>query len=113
MNHDQLTNAQRYERGLSVLRKMVAEDKLQAIEDVRSIFPDFGDLIVSFGFGDLYSRPMLDLKQREIITLTSLITQGATAQLPFHVDAALNVGLTPEEILELVMHCAGYVGFPK
>ncbi|WP_100405831.1 carboxymuconolactone decarboxylase family protein [Bacillus solitudinis] len=107
------TNEQRYENGMEVLRKLTDENGMKAIEGIQSIFPDFGNMLVSFGFGDLYSRDGLDLKQRELITLTSLINQGANEQLPFHIHAALNVGLKPEELLELTMHCAGYAGFPK
>ena len=53
------------------------------------------------------------MHNRELITLTALISQGAFEQLPFHINAALNVGVTPKEIIELVIHCAAYVGFPK
>ncbi|AEI41022.1 carboxymuconolactone decarboxylase family protein [Paenibacillus mucilaginosus] len=113
MSHKEQTNEERYRQGRETLVKMVGEEGTRTIEGIRTFFPDFGDMLVSFGFGDLYSRKRLDLRQREIITLTSLITQGATDQLGFHVHAALNVGLEPEDILEIVMHCAGYAGFPK
>jgi 4-carboxymuconolactone decarboxylase len=109
----QQTNEQRYKQGLDTLIEMVGEAGVKPIEQLGQLFPDFGHMLVAFGFGDLYSRKALDLKQREMITMTSLITQGAMEQLPFHVHAALNVGVKPEEILELVMHCAGYAGFPK
>jgi 4-carboxymuconolactone decarboxylase len=112
MNMD-MTNAERYERGLNTLREMVGEAGSKPVEQINQLFPEFGHMLVSLGFGDLYSRKALDLKQREIITLTSLITQGCIEQLPFHVHAALNVGLSPQEIVEIVMHCAGYAGFPK
>ncbi|MBO9610839.1 MAG: carboxymuconolactone decarboxylase family protein [Paenibacillaceae bacterium] len=109
----QQTTEERYARGKQTLIRMVGEEGADKIEDIRRYFPEFGQLLVAFGFGDLYSRSVFDLKQREMITLTSLISQGATEQLPFHLHAALNVGLTPDEILEIVRHCAGYVGFPK
>ena len=53
------------------------------------------------------------MQQREIVTLTSLITQGAFGQLEVHLQAALTVGLTKEEITEIIIQCAGYAGFPK
>lgn len=109
----QQTTEERYAQGKQTLTRMVGEAGVEKIEDIRRYFPEFGQLLIAFGFGDLYSRSVLDLKQREMITLTSLITQGAMEQLPFHVHAALNVGLTPDEILEIVRHCAGYAGFPK
>lgn len=109
----QLTTEERYALGKQTLIRLVGEAGVEKIEDIRRFFPEFGQLLVAFGFGDLYSQSALDLKQREMITIASLITQGATEQLPFHVNAALNVGLAPVEILEVVRHCAGYVGFPK
>lgn len=57
---------------------------------------------------------MLDFKQREMITITSLLSQGGLEnQLRVHIQASLNVGLTQEEIIETFIHCIPYVGFPK
>lgn len=108
-----LTTEERFAQGKSTLIRMVGEQGAAKIEEIREFFPEFGQLLVAFGFGDLYSNDVLDLKQRETITLTALLSQGAMEQLPFHLHAALNVGLTREEILELIRHTAGYVGFPK
>ena len=70
--------------------------------------------MIEFGFGDIYSRPHFNLKEQEIITLTSLISQGAgERQLVFHFKAALHVGLTKDDIVEIIIHCAAYAGFPK
>ncbi|OPH50704.1 carboxymuconolactone decarboxylase [Paenibacillus ferrarius] len=102
-----------YNKGIEVLNEMVGAPGLQAIDAFQKFYPDFADFLVSFGFGEIYSRETLDYKQRELITLTALITQGAFEQMTFHLNAALNVGLTPKEIVELVIHCAAYVGFPK
>ena len=102
-----------YNKGIDILNEMVGEKGLQAIESFKTFYPDFADFLVSFGFGEIYSREALDLKQRETITLTALISQGAFEQMGFHLNAALNVGMTPKEIVELVIHCAAYVGFPK
>lgn len=103
----------RYEQGMEVLTKLNGSKDFPPLEAIREFFPDFAEFIVTNGFADIYSRPGLDAKQRELITLSSLITQGATDQLNFHVLGALNVGVTPVEIVELVMHCSAYVGFPK
>ncbi|MFE5323386.1 carboxymuconolactone decarboxylase family protein [Paenibacillus sp. NPDC056579] len=103
----------RYEQGMDVLKKMVGGEQFPPLEAIRSFYPDFANMIVTNGFADIYCRPELDHKQREMITLSSLITQGAIDQLNFHVHAALNVGVRPVEIVELVMHLSGYVGFPK
>ena len=108
-----MENNKRYEDGARVMEELFSLEVRNGMEGIKHISPDFWDMIVSFGFGDLYSRKALSLSQREIITLTALITQGAFDQLKVHLQAALNVGLSKEEIIELIIHCTGYVGFPK
>lgn len=103
----------RYESGLHAMEELFSKEVRNGMEEMKKISPDFWEMIVSFGFGDLYSRNTLSYAQREVITLTALITQGAFDQLKVHLQAALNVGLTKEEIIEIIIHCAGYVGFPK
>ncbi|WCN37294.1 carboxymuconolactone decarboxylase family protein [Aneurinibacillus uraniidurans] len=105
--------SRRYQDGLAVFEKMTGKDGIVILEHIRELYPDMAHLIVTNAFGDIYTRPGLDLKQREIVTLSSLITQGAMDQLPVHVSAALNVGLTPKEIVEIVIQCTVYAGFPK
>ncbi|RIX60543.1 carboxymuconolactone decarboxylase family protein [Paenibacillus nanensis] len=103
-----------YEKGMETLGKMVSPEILrQTVENVRKFSPDMAKMVIEFPFGSIYSRPGLDLKQRSLITISSLVTQGAEGQLDFHIHAALNAGLTPEEIVEAVMHCLPYAGFPK
>ena len=104
---------ERYAAGLKVMEELFSEEVRSGMGQMKEVSPDLWELIVSFGFGDLYDRNTLSLSQREIITLTTLITQGAFDQLKVHLQAALNVGLSKEEITEIIIHCAGYVGFPK
>lgn len=104
----------RYEKGIETLSKMVSEETMKGtIEHVKKFYPDMANFVVEFAFGDIYSRPKLGLKQKELITISSLVTQGAESQLDFHIHAALNVGLEPEEIVETIIHCIPYVGFPR
>lgn len=103
----------RYDAGINAMEELFSPEVRNGMEGIKDISPDLWNMIVSFGFGDLYSRNTLSHAQREIITLTSLITQGAFDQLRVHLQAALNVGLTKEEIIEIILHCTGYVGFPK
>lgn len=102
-----------YENGIEILKQMTDSEGIETIKALGNIFPAFEEKMISFGFGQIYSRANLDLKTREIVTLTSLITQGAFEQLNFHIRAALKSGLKSEEILEIIMHCAAYAGFPK
>ena len=75
---------------------------------------DLGRYGVEFNFGEIYSRPGLDLKQRQIASLASLVNIGGVEpQLTGHINAGLNVGLTPGEIVEVIIHCVQYAGFPR
>ena len=103
----------RCEKGTQVMEELFSEEVQSGMRHIQEISPDFWDMIVSFGFGDLYGRNTLTHVQREYITLTTLLTQGAFDQLKVHIHASLRIGMTQEEIIELIIHCAGYVGFPK
>jgi 4-carboxymuconolactone decarboxylase len=104
----------RFERGLEKLAEVDGAVGDQVIQSLKEIAPDLGRFIIEFAFGDIYTRSALDLKQRECITLASLATQGGTEnQLRVHINGALNVGLTLEEIAETFIQCVPYVGFPR
>lgn len=103
----------RYTRGWSKLKEIDGEVGERVIAALAPIAPDFGRLLVEFGFGDIYSRPQLDLKSREIATIAALAALGnAQPQLKVHIEAALNVGCTRDEIVEVFMQMAVYAGFP-
>lgn len=103
----------RFERGLAKLAEIDGEAGARVVESLADIAPDFARLLVEFPFGDVYTRPGLDLRSREIATIAALTALGnAAPQLKVHVEAGLNVGLTPTEIVETVMQMAVYAGFP-
>ncbi|ABD06278.1 Carboxymuconolactone decarboxylase [Rhodopseudomonas palustris HaA2] len=83
------------------------------IDSLAEIAPDFARYVIEFPFGDIYSRPGLDLRAREIATIAALTAMGnATPQLKVHIEAGLNVGLSRAEIIEIIMQMAVYAGFP-
>ncbi|NRF95779.1 carboxymuconolactone decarboxylase family protein [Paenibacillus frigoriresistens] len=107
-------NEQRYERGWKKLMEVDGKGGERVISSLQDIAPDLGRYVVEFAFGDIYSRPGLDLKQRQLVTIASLTTQGGCEpQLNVHINAALNVGLTPNDIVEAIMQCVPYTGFPR
>jgi 4-carboxymuconolactone decarboxylase len=63
-------------------------------------------------FGDLWSRPNLTLRQRELVTAAVLITLGRNDELRSHLGASLRFGITPEEMTEVLVHLAVYAGYP-
>ena len=105
---------QRFQRGWSRLAEIDGEAGQRVIDSLAGIAPDLGRYVVEFAFGDIYSRPGLDLRQRQLVTIAALTTLGGCEpQLEVHVNAALNVGLSAHEIVEAIVHCAPYTGFPR
>jgi 4-carboxymuconolactone decarboxylase len=103
----------RYERGLKMLAAIDGKAGQRVVDSLRDIAPDFARYIVEFPFGDIYSRPELDLKSREIATVASLTALGnARPQLEVHIHGALNVGCSRTEVVEVIMQMAVYAGFP-
>jgi 4-carboxymuconolactone decarboxylase len=103
----------RYERGLQKLGEIDGQQGQRVIDSLKDIAPDLGRYIIEFGFGDIYSRPALDLKSREIAVVAALTALGnAAPQLKVHLHGALNVGCSKEEIVEVIMQMAVYAGFP-
>jgi 4-carboxymuconolactone decarboxylase len=103
----------RYLRGLAKLREIDGDVGERVIGSLADIAPEFARYLVEFPFGDIYSRPELDLKSREIATIAALAAMGnARPQLEVHIAAALNVGCTRKEVVEVMMQMAVYAGFP-
>lgn len=103
----------RYERGLRRLSEIDGKAGERVIESLADLAPDFARYLIEFAFGDLYARPGLDVKSREIATVAALTALGtAQPQLKVHLHAALNVGCTKAEIVEVIMQMAVYAGFP-
>jgi 4-carboxymuconolactone decarboxylase len=103
----------RFETGKQTFEKITGEVGKKFLENLRTVAPDFADYLVEFPFGAIYSRPGFDIKTREIITLSSLATQGnAAIELKAHIKLALNAGVTREQIIELFMQISVYAGFP-
>lgn len=104
----------RLEQGMKNLKAIDGEAGERVIQTLEGIAPDVGRYILEFAFGDIYEKDTLSFREREIITITSLLTQGDTKnQLIVHINGSLNVGITKEETIEVFTHCIPYVGFPK
>lgn len=104
---------QRYARGLAKLQEIDGEGGVKVVQSLADIAPDFARLLIEFPFGDIYSRPGLDLRAREIAVVAALTAMGnAAPQLKVHIQGALNVGVTRTEVIEIIMQMAVYAGFP-
>ena len=104
---------ERYARGTLRLAEVDGEAGQQVIAALNDVAPDLGRYVIEFGFGDVYSRPGLGLRTRELGTVAGLVALGhAQPQLKVHVNGALNVGCTPAEVVEMIIQMALYAGFP-
>ncbi|WOP17351.1 carboxymuconolactone decarboxylase family protein [Raineyella sp. LH-20] len=108
------TRAERYARGRTVLDAIDGTAGANVIEALDDISPELGHQVVAWGFGEVYSRPGLSPRDRQLVTLGMLTALGGCEpQLEVHINAALNVGLTSQEITEAFLHAAVYCGFPR
>lgn len=104
----------RFTQGMEQLRTIDGKGGENVIKSLEDIAPDLGKFIVEFAFGDIYTREGLTTEEREMITLSSLLTAGGCEpQLEVHINGALNVGISPEKVIETFLQCIPYTGFPK
>ena len=104
----------RFIPGMEQLKTIDGKGGENVITSLEDIAPDLGKFIVEFAFGDIYTREELTTEEREMITLSSLLTAGGCEpQLEVHINGALNVGISPEKVIETFLQCIPYTGFPK
>ena len=108
-----MEKSDRFKRGWEKLKEVDGEAGESVIASLKDIAPEFADLLIEFPFGDIYSRPGLDLKSREIAVVAALTALGnATPQLKVHIHGALNVGCDPEKLAEVFFQLSTYAGMP-
>jgi 4-carboxymuconolactone decarboxylase len=99
--------------GLDIMRKMFGAS---LVDERQAAVTDFTrpleDLVVRYCFGEVWSRQQLDHKTRSMLTLAVLTALGKPNQLRVHVQGAINNGVTPEEIREVLLHAMVYSGVP-
>lgn len=103
----------RFDRGVAMIDQLGGGYEA-IVDSLADVAPDLGRFVAEFAFGDVYSRPGLQPPQRQLLTIASLAALGGVEpQLRFHINAALNVGVEPGTIVETLLHCLSYVGFPR
>lgn len=109
-----MTREERFENGLQVLQRIDGEAGQKVVDSLADISPELAHQVVAWAFGDIYSRPALPPRDRQLVTLGILTALGGCEpQLEVHTHAALNVGLRPDEIVEAMLHAAVYCGMPR
>lgn len=102
-----------FEKGLARRKQVMGEDFVAtAFASVTDFTRPIQDHITRKAWGDVWQRPGLDLKTRSLITVAMLTALGKQHELKGHVRGALNNGVTPEEIQEVLLHAAVYCGVP-
>jgi len=113
MQKNKSSRSARYQRGRKMLAKIHGKRGTDTIDSMQDIAPDFCRFVYEFPFADIYTRPGLDLKSRQLVTVAALAAMGnAAPQLKAHIYGSLNVGLTRTQIVEALMQIAVYAGFP-
>ena len=105
---------QRRASGARSLQSITGGTGTAVVESLKDIAPDLADWIISFSYGDVLSRPGLDLRSRQFATISALTALGnAAPQLKVHIHGALNVGCKPSELVEVILQMAVFSGFPS
>ncbi|AKJ70176.1 carboxymuconolactone decarboxylase [Pandoraea thiooxydans] len=101
-------------RGLELLAQLHGGHAGEAmVAEMRDVCPAFADMTIDWAIGSIMDRPGLDLVTRELILVASCVTLGyATPQLRAHVEAALQIGATREQVVETVLQLTFYAGGP-
>lgn len=110
------SNEVRYRRELKALNQISKASGEAVVKSFEDIAPNLGRYILEFSYRDVFSRPNLDLKTRELATvspLTGLNTTASELPIKVHINGALNVGANRQEIIEAIMYMIPYVGFVK
>lgn len=106
-------DSERFNKGVEKINQLVKGGDHDILKGIGSVAPDLAKYVIEFIFGDLYTRSGLDLKTKQILTITILATLGnAKPQLAYHINAGLNIGISRQEIIDIMIHIAGYAGFP-
>ncbi len=103
----------RYEKGMKLRRTVLGDEHVdRALENVNAFNDAFQDLTTRYAWGEVWSRPQLSKHSRSLVTLAMLIALNRKTEFRLHVKAALNNGVSIEEIKEVVLQSAVYCGLP-
>ena len=102
------------ERGLELLERLHGGHAGEAmVAEMANICPAFADMTIDWALGGVMARPGLDLLSRHFVLIASCVTLGhAQPQLRAHVEAALNIGATKQQIVEVILQLTFYAGGP-
>jgi 4-carboxymuconolactone decarboxylase len=108
-----MDKSSRFRRGEALLNQIHGAHSGEGIVNaLKEVCPELAEMTIEFAFGEIVARTGIDLRTRQLVTIASCVTLGhAQPQLRAHIEGALNVGATTEEIVETILQCALYAGF--
>jgi 4-carboxymuconolactone decarboxylase len=101
-----MTDDERYEQGIEIMKQLFGE-----VPKPSEIHEDLMEVATRNLFGDIWTRPHMEIRERSMVTVALLTALGRDAQLKGHMKGALNVGISRETMKELMLHIAHYAGF--
>jgi 4-carboxymuconolactone decarboxylase len=104
---------ERYDKGLQTRREVLGKEHVdRALANQSEFNTPFQELITRYAWGEIWERPGLTRRERSLITLAMLVALNREPEFRMHIRAALNNGVTAEEIRELLIHAGIYCGLP-
>lgn len=103
----------RERRGHEVVAQLSAGKGQPILDELRRDFPPLGDAVLNFALGEIVGRQVLDPRTRQIATVAMLAAEGHLPQMRVHAGYALDQGLPPAELVEIVYLTSVYAGFPR
>jgi len=108
-----MNEQQRYEQGMKVRREVLGDAHVdKSLEKRNALNEEFQDLITRYAWGEIWSRPGLSRQMRSMLTLAMMVALNRQEEFRMHAKAALNNGVTPEQIKEVLLQTAIYCGVP-
>ncbi|WP_423856245.1 carboxymuconolactone decarboxylase family protein [Xaviernesmea oryzae] len=107
------TTEERLDRGDAVVRSLNQGQPQQVLERMRQEFPFLAEATEAYALGDVWSRPGLDNRTRQLAAVAAFAATGQTAFMKVHAGYALNIGVSEEELKEIVYLITVPAGFPR
>ena len=108
-----MDDRERYEKGMTVRRAVLGDSHVdRSLQNQNSFNEEFQDLITRYAWGEIWARPGLSRHTRSLIVIATMIALNRTEEFRMHVRAALNNGVTRDEIKEVLLQTAIYCGVP-
>lgn len=108
-----LTMAEREARGLAMIRALNRGADQPTLESLRQEFPALADVVAGFALGEIWSESKLDHRTRQLATVSAFAALGLAIFMKIHAAYALNVGVTEEELKEIVYLTTVHAGMPR